>query len=83
METGPGHKKQVTESQLLIKKCHHCGHVMELGRETDKCHHCQKAFLPSNYFSKIHDKTAKYKDLFSQSSELHEDEIIKGLHALW
>ena len=78
---GPETESKVTK--LLIKKCHNCGNVMELKREVDKCTQCSKAFLPMNYFAKVHDKTAKFKDLFANSSEMHEEELVKGLHALW
>ena len=69
---------------VLIKKCHVCGHIMESSKEPEKCGKCNKSFLPSNYFSKVHAKTSKeFKSLFSQSNELHEDEIIKGLTVIW
>lgn len=68
---------------VLIKKCHHCGFLMELGHEVEKCKKCKKTFLPSNYFLKIHDKESKYSSFFSKTSELHESELVKGLHVLW
>jgi hypothetical protein len=80
----PREEKKVPHSgKLLFKKCHQCGHLMELEREIEKCTKCQKAFLPSNYFEKIHDQSIRYKDLFASSCEINDQDIIKGLTALW
>ena len=80
-------RKEVNKSikaKLLIKKCHVCGQVTESMTELDKCVGCGKAFLPLNYFTKIHDhKEAKFIELFAESHELHEDELVKGLYVLW
>ena len=80
-------RKEVNKSiqaKLLIKKCHVCGQVTESTVELEKCINCGKAFLPLNYFSKIHDHTeVNYADLFAESHEIHEDELIKGLYVLW
>lgn len=77
--------KQKTKKKLtvLVKKCHYCGHVMELEKEAEKCTQCQKSFLPLNYFTKVHDKKTPYKELFAASSELQEEDLVKGLNALW
>jgi hypothetical protein len=70
--------------KLIIKKCHSCGQLIESTTEQEKCVTCGKAFLPLNYFQKIHDHDkSKYKDLFAQSHELHEDDVIKGLYVIW
>lgn len=68
---------------FLIKKCHHCGYLMELETEVEKCSKCTQNFLPSNYFAKVHEQEKEYKTLFSSSAELHESELIKGLNVLW
>lgn len=68
----------------IVKKCHVCGHLMETRKEADKCECCNKPFLPMNYFSKVHAKnSADFKNLFSKASELHEEDMIKGLTVLW
>jgi hypothetical protein len=72
------------KSRLLIKKCHSCGQLIESTIEQEKCMGCGKSFLPLNYFQKIHDHTeSKFKDLFAESHELHEDDLIKGLYVIW
>ena len=80
VETNSAHAKE----KLIIKKCHMCGHIMEDHQEIIKCHKCKKSFLPVNYFSKVHSKNQKdYEQLFAQSYELHESDLIKGLTVLW
>lgn len=70
--------------KLLIKKCHVCGHIMESAQEVQKCQKCKKSFLPSNYFAKVHSKSqAEYEQLFADSQELHENDLIKGLTVIW
>ena len=72
------------KAKLLIKKCHVCGQVTESTTELEKCVSCGKAFLPLNYFVKIHDhKEIKFSELFAESHEIHEEELIKGLYVLW
>lgn len=71
-------------SSKIIKKCHVCGHLMESKKEIEKCDSCHKPFLPMNYFGKVHAKSStEFKQLFSKASELHEDEMIRGLTVLW
>jgi hypothetical protein len=73
-----GTRKQV------IKKCHVCGCLNESNREVEKCSSCQKPFLPMNYFGKVHAKnSAEFKQLFANASELHEEDMIKGLTVIW
>ena len=77
-------KSQPTSSKLLVKKCHICGHVMELAQEPQKCHQCKKSFLPVNYFAKVHSKSqGEFEQLFAQGHEIHEEDLIKGLTVLW
>ena len=58
-------KKSSTHEKVLIKLCHLCGELNETYIEPEKCASCKKAFLPSNYFTKIHAKnTQEFKKLF-------------------
>lgn len=76
--------KKKNASKTLVKKCHFCGHVNYVEVEPKRCGSCKKSFLPSSYFSKVHAKNEKEFDaLFSDASELHEDDLVKGLNALW
>jgi hypothetical protein len=71
-------------SRLIVKKCHLCGSVMEGHSEHKRCSGCRKAFLPVNYFGKVHAKNSKeFEKLFAASDELHEEDLIKGLTVLW
>ena len=70
--------------RLIIKKCHVCGHISESKEELRQCKSCQKAFLPLNYFGKIHAKNeTEFRDLFASSGEIEEEDLIKGLIVLW
>lgn len=61
-----------------------CGQLDESTTELEKCGSCGKAYLPLNYFQKIHvHEKGQYKDLFAESHDLHEDDLIKGLYVLW
>ena len=72
------------ETSKVIKKCHVCGHLMESHKEISKCDCCKKPFLPMNYFGKVHAKNSEeFQALFSKASELHEEDMIKGLTVLW
>ena len=45
---------------------------------------CGKSFLPLNYFDKIHDQEDyKFDDLFADSHELEDEDLIKGLYVIW
>lgn len=73
-----------SQTKLLIKKCHMCGQVVESAKEEQKCVSCGKSFLPLKYFDKIHRHSeAKYKDLFSNITEIEEDDLVKGLYVIW
>ena len=81
MKISVGTTKQTSK---MIKKCHVCGHVMESRREIEKCEGCKKPFLPMNYFGKVHAKNSEeFKNLFVNASDLHEEDMIKGLTVLW
>lgn len=74
------------KSRKIIKMCHVCGQITESSTEIDKCVSCGKSFLPLNYFDKVHDhKDRKYdfKDLYAQSHEIEEEDLIIGLYVLW
>lgn len=70
--------------KVMIKKCHVCGHVMENGQEIKKCEKCNKSFLPNHYFFQIKPLSSKeFSDSFCSVDELHEEDLIKGIHVLW
>jgi|GEM_PF-422084 hypothetical protein len=78
--------KTLKQDKLIFKVCHACGHCNESQIEPERCQKCQKAFLPLNYFEKIHaqgDKSEKFHDLFESSDALDEKDLIKGLYVLW
>ena len=81
-ETYP-EKTHHQDEKILVKKCYCCGHINESAAEIQRCHQCKKSFLPLKYFQKIHDIHQNYSQLFSQASELEEDDLIKGLVVLW
>lgn len=60
-----------------------CSQTTESEKELERCPKCNKSFLPLNYFEKIHNKDAKYHELFSKSDHIHEEDLIKGIHVLW
>ncbi|MGB0455216.1 MAG: hypothetical protein ACPGJV_16025 [Bacteriovoracaceae bacterium] len=73
-----------SRQRILIKKCHVCGDIQSSFIEQQRCGGCSKSFLPLNYFAKVHAKnTREYNDLFEESENLHEDDLIKGLYVLW
>lgn len=72
------------QEKLIIRVCHRCGHCNQTPVEPEKCTRCSKAFLPLNYFSKVHtSKTEKFQSLFEESDGLEENDLIKGLYVLW
>ena len=77
-------KDQIKNNKLIIKKCHVCGQITASYQEPQKCTGCKQAFLPVNYFSKVHSKSqADYHKLFAYGHEINEDDIIKGLTVIW
>ncbi len=78
---------QVTKAKkekTLIRKCHCCGQVIESAVESQKCVQCGKSFLPLNYFAKIHDnENYDYEELFAESHDLFDEDLIKGIYVLW
>lgn len=75
--------EQDTNKKIIIKKCHVCGKINESHQEVQKCGGCAKSFLPLNYFHKVHSKETSFKDLFCESHELHEEEMVKGICVIW
>lgn len=72
------------KERVIIKKCHVCGQIHETTTELQKCVKCNKAFLPLNYFGKVHATNEKeYESLFAQSHELDEQDLILGIYVLW
>jgi len=72
------------KARTLIKKCHMCGFISESFIEIQKCTACNKAFMPLNYFNKVHNtQSFQFNELFSPSDELTEEDIIKGIYVLW
>ena len=70
--------------KVLIKKCHVCGQLIESYYEISRCPNCKKSFLPSNYLEKKESISIKsYNLYFSNTDELCEDDLIKGIHVLW
>ena len=73
-----------TSSKIIIRKCHSCSHLNESAKEIERCTKCQKSFMPLNYFEKVHEReSSKYKELFANSYEISEEDIIKGIFVLW
>ncbi len=72
------------KTKVLLRKCHVCGEVIESVVEPKKCPSCHKSFLPLNYFSKTgaNGKT-DFDNLFSETDELFEEDLIRGLYVLW
>lgn len=72
------------KEKLIIRQCHMCGKVTESKQEKNKCNCCGKAFLPLNYFAKIHDHSeVKFNELFAESQDLNEEDMITGIYVLW
>ena len=77
------------QESTVIKKCHVCGTINEGHKEASRCSGCKKPFMPSNYFSKVHDsedagKTKSYEDwIYSTVDELDQRDVIKGLTVIW
>ncbi len=70
-------------TKSLIKKCHVCLELNESVKEIERCQKCRKAFLPLNYFSKIHLDDGDYESLFSEVDELQDEDLIKGIYVIW
>ena len=72
------------KQRLIIRKCHMCGQVVESAKEQQKCVCCGKSFLPLNYFSKVHEHDPnKYHELFADGRDLEDEDLVKGVFALW
>ncbi len=76
--------RKETKEILLMRVCHRCQHVNESSTELERCKACQKSFLPLRYFEKIHaSHNEKYKNNFSSTADIEEEDLIKGLFVLW
>lgn len=72
------------KEKYLIRACHACLKINESFQELERCAHCNKSFLPLRYFEKIHQaKDEKWENHFSVSSQIDEEDLIKGLFVLW
>jgi hypothetical protein len=72
------------KEKLLIRACHSCAKINEAEKELERCAHCSKAFLPLNYFEKIHAfKSSPWQNHFSPADLLDDEDLIKGLFVLW
>lgn len=79
-------KRPFKQDTLIFKVCHKCSFVNESTQEPERCQRCAKAFLPLNYFEKIHgkkDPAQGFTELFETSDNLDERDLIKGLYVLW
>lgn len=77
-------EKSYKQDKLILRVCHSCGHCNQGPQEPERCQKCSKAFLPLNYFEKIHSsKGEKFHTLFEDSENLDEADLIKGLYVLW
>lgn len=75
---------QTNHGQIIIRKCHICGTVMESSEELRKCTSCNKSFLPLNYFRKVHAPNEEsFFEMFLPGSELVEEDLIRGIYVLW
>ena len=73
-----------SQTKTLIKRCHICGHLNESPIELERCLGCHKSFLPSSYFSKVHNNTGtNYTSLYSSVHEIDEKDLIIGIHVIW
>lgn len=75
--------KSLKQDKLILKVCHQCGFCNSSSVEPERCSKCSKAFLPLNYFEKVHAKGEKFHELFQDSDQLNEEDLIKGLYVLW
>ena len=70
--------------KLIIRRCHMCGQLNESYSETQRCCLCNKSFLPLNYFGKVHAKNSvDFTHLFEEAVNINENDLIKGLFAIW
>lgn len=76
--------EKTTYARVIIKKCHSCSLIVESHKEQEKCCGCNKSFLPLNYFDKVHqNKKQALSELYADSGDIHEEDVIKGLYVLW
>ena len=76
--------KAIVHKKVIIKKCHVCGQLIEAEAEVKKCPCCNKPFLPLNYFGKVHAvNNQEFENLFADSHELTDEDLIRGIYVLW
>ncbi len=77
-------EKSRKQEKFIARACHCCGHCQLTPEEPQRCTKCGKAFLPLNYFHKVHaNKSETLKNLFENGEDLAEEDLIKGLYVLW
>lgn len=73
-----------SKEKMLMRVCHCCLKLNESPKEIERCLHCNKSFLPLRYFEKIHaSENVSWAHHFSPSSELEDEDLIRGLFVLW
>lgn len=78
------HLEKVSKEKNLIRLCHSCQNLNESDTELERCQHCKKSFLPLRYFDKIHSKKHQtWSSHFSNTEDIDEEDLIKGLFVLW
>ena len=75
--------KKDSHKKVLIKKCHICGHLNESTAEPERCVNCKKAFLPSQYFSKVHSKQQAERYNSVEELEQSKTPLVKGINVIW
>ena len=69
--------------KMLIRQCHKCDQLVEAPKEQENCLCCGKSFLPLNYFEKIHDHSGNFAELYADSTEIDEEDLVKGIFVIW
>lgn len=77
-------KNKSHQANKLIKVCHVCANIMESEKEIERCTKCRKSFLPINYSRyDLAQSTKAFQELFHSCDELHEEDLVKGIHVIW
>ena len=66
-----------------MRMCHCCGHINESQKELESCQSCKKAFLPTQYMSKVHQPRNIEEDIYQFGEEIDEHRLIRGLYVIW
>lgn len=71
------------KERLVIRQCHKCAKMTESVKEQESCASCGKSFLPLNYFTKVHDHSGAINELYAHSSDILEEDLVKGIFVIW